>query len=242
MKTFLCQLLFASNRARVASRCAIDGVLMCGSLARGRKMPVLHAHQLKAGDKLTTASARACRCARRRQRVKLGENGSLQLRKLGPSKTLFKAALGVLEGAFRFTTDVAAKNRRRDVSPTDRRNPRHRLGANRRPSVQALPDRRRVGVAGPNEKRVRAMDHRASSTCREDLAQRRMRRGALDGGAATAGEALRTEIGRARAPRAAARKWRSEPGLSAPAERGARCCSSARRGLRRESRYLRATP
>ena len=48
--------------------------------------------------------------------VKLGENGSLRLAELQPSRELFKAALQVLEGAFRFTTDVANKARKRDVN------------------------------------------------------------------------------------------------------------------------------
>jgi hypothetical protein len=33
-----------------------------------------------------------------------------------PGRELFRAALNVLEGAFRFTTDVAAKTRKREVS------------------------------------------------------------------------------------------------------------------------------
>jgi hypothetical protein len=48
--------------------------------------------------------------------VKLGENGRLVLAELQPARELFKAALQVLEGAFRFTTDVTAKPRKRDVS------------------------------------------------------------------------------------------------------------------------------
>jgi len=51
--------------------------------------------------------------------VKLGENGSLQLAELNPTQEIFKAALGVLEGAFRFTTDIVAKNRRRDINISD---------------------------------------------------------------------------------------------------------------------------
>jgi hypothetical protein len=48
--------------------------------------------------------------------VKLGENAHLELKELEPSDSLFKAALGVLQGAFRFTTAAVAKNRRRDIS------------------------------------------------------------------------------------------------------------------------------
>jgi len=48
--------------------------------------------------------------------VKLGENAQLQIAELLPSRETFKAALGVLEGAFRFTTELVAKKRRRDIN------------------------------------------------------------------------------------------------------------------------------
>jgi len=48
--------------------------------------------------------------------VKLGENGQLRFTELSPTRELFKAALNVLEGAFRFTTELAAKNRKREVT------------------------------------------------------------------------------------------------------------------------------
>jgi hypothetical protein len=123
MKTFLCQLFFvsmvlASGLANAQSAAVIDGVQMPAWVERdGRKVPVVPGMQLKAGDKLTTgAGSRLQVRLAEGSVVKLGENGSLQLKELEPSKTLFKAALGVLEGAFRFTTDLAAKSRRRDVS------------------------------------------------------------------------------------------------------------------------------
>ena len=48
--------------------------------------------------------------------VKLGENGNLRLTEVSATHELFKGALQVLEGAFRFTTDVAAKARKREVT------------------------------------------------------------------------------------------------------------------------------
>lgn len=50
--------------------------------------------------------------------IKLGENAQLMIGNLGPSedKSVFKAALNVLQGAFRFTTNKVFKNQRRDVS------------------------------------------------------------------------------------------------------------------------------
>src|SRR5258706_207546 len=128
MKTLLCQLSFASlvlasGLANAQSAAVIEGVQMPAWVERSegagpaRKIPVLPGMQLKAGDKLTTGggSRLEVRLAEG-SIVKLGENGSLQLKELEPSKSLFRAALGVLEGAFRFTTDLAAKGRKRDVT------------------------------------------------------------------------------------------------------------------------------
>jgi cell division septation protein DedD len=123
MKTFLCQLFFASivlasGLANAQPAAVVEGVQMPAWLERdGKRFPVLPGMQLKAGDRISTgAGSRMLVKLSEGSLVRLGENGSLQLKELEPSKTLFKAALGVLEGAFRFTTDLAAKNRRRDVS------------------------------------------------------------------------------------------------------------------------------
>jgi len=100
----------------------VEGVQMPAWIERAeasgiRKIPVVPGMQLKAGDKLVTGSGSRLQVKLAEgSTVKLGENGSLQLRELEPSKSLFKAALGVLEGAFRFTTDALAKNRKREVS------------------------------------------------------------------------------------------------------------------------------
>jgi hypothetical protein len=127
MKTFLCQLFFASivfacGLANAQSAAVVEGVQMPAWVERSegggpaRKIPVLPGMQLKAGDKLVTGSGSRLQVRLSEGSVvKLGENGSLQLKELEPSKTLFRAVIGVLEGAFRFTTDLAAKNRRRDV-------------------------------------------------------------------------------------------------------------------------------
>jgi hypothetical protein len=96
----------------------VEGVQMPAWVERdGKKSPIVPGMQLRPGDKLLTgAGSRLQVKLAEGSTVKLGENGQLQLKELEPSKSLFRAALGVLEGAFRFTTDVAAKNRRRDVS------------------------------------------------------------------------------------------------------------------------------
>jgi len=127
MKTVLFNALFAlalvlPGVAVAQSAAVVEGVQMPAWVERteggaARKIPVVPGMQLKAGDKLVTgAGSRLQVKLAEGSTVKLGENGSLQLRELEPSKSLFKAALGVLEGAFRFTTDALAKNRRREVS------------------------------------------------------------------------------------------------------------------------------
>ncbi len=125
MKTLLCNLflvsmVLASGLASAQSGAVVEGVQMPAWVEReGKRIPVLPGMQLKAGDKLSTGpGSRLLVKLSEGSLVKLGENGSLHLKELEPSKSLFKAALGVLEGAFRFTTDIAVKNRRRDVNIT----------------------------------------------------------------------------------------------------------------------------
>lgn len=127
MKTVLFNALFVlalvlPGLAVAQPAAVVEGVQMPAWVERAeaagvRKIPVVPGMQLKAGDKLVTGSGSRLQVKLAEgSTVKLGENGSLQLRELEPSKSLFKAALGVLEGAFRFTTDALAKNRRREVS------------------------------------------------------------------------------------------------------------------------------
>ncbi|HXI37369.1 MAG TPA: FecR domain-containing protein [Burkholderiales bacterium] len=127
MKTVLFNALFAlalvlPGLALAQPAAVVEGVQMPAWVERAeaagvRKIPVVPGMQLKAGDKLVTGSGSRLQVKLAEgSTVKLGENGSLQLRELEPSKSLFKAALGVLEGAFRFTTDALAKNRRCEVS------------------------------------------------------------------------------------------------------------------------------
>ena len=97
----------------------VEGVQMPAWIERDGKtaVPVVPGMELKAGDRLRTgAGSRLLLKLAEGSLVKLGENGRLSLSELVPSKEIFKAALGVLEGAFRFTTDLMAKNRRRDIN------------------------------------------------------------------------------------------------------------------------------
>jgi hypothetical protein len=83
-----------------------------------RRIPLAPGMELRGGDEVKTgAGSRAYLKLAEGSLVKLGENASLRILELSPERGgLFKAALNVLEGAFRFTTDALAKERRRDVS------------------------------------------------------------------------------------------------------------------------------
>jgi cell division septation protein DedD len=102
--------------AQVAA--TVEGVQMPAWVEReGRREPLVPGMELRAGDQIV--SGEGARIAVRLAEgsiVKLGQNGQLRFTELSPARELFKAALSVLEGAFRFTTDLAQKNRRREVS------------------------------------------------------------------------------------------------------------------------------
>jgi hypothetical protein len=113
----------ASSQAGAQPAAVIEGVQMPAWIERNeggvapRRIPASPGMALKAGDTLSTGpGSRLLVKLGEGSLVKLGENGSLQLKELEPSDSLFKAALGVLEGAFRFTTAAVAKNRRRDIN------------------------------------------------------------------------------------------------------------------------------
>src|SRR6185295_520812 len=73
---------------------------------------------LRGGDEVKTgAGSRALIKLSEGSLVKLGENGSLAISDINPdSGGIFKAVLRVAEGAFRFTTGLFSKVRRREVS------------------------------------------------------------------------------------------------------------------------------
>lgn len=113
----LAALLCASSLAAAQPAAVIEGVQMPAWVDRaGHRQPVVPGMELKPGDRLSTGpGSRLMVKLSEGSLVKLGENGTLHLAELNPAKGLFKAALGVLEGAFRFTTDVVAKNRKREI-------------------------------------------------------------------------------------------------------------------------------
>ena len=119
MKTLLA-LLFAivALPALAQPAAVIDGVQMPAWRERdGSRAPLVPGMALRTGDRIITGKdARVLITLYEGSVVKLGENGRLVIAEAKPSQELFKAALQVLEGAFRFTTDIAVKARKRDVT------------------------------------------------------------------------------------------------------------------------------
>jgi hypothetical protein len=82
----------------------------------GAAVPVMPGTALQAQDRLRTGgNARVQLKLSEGSAVKLGENARFQIERVEDTG-IFRAALRVLSGAFRFTTDAALKVRPRDVS------------------------------------------------------------------------------------------------------------------------------
>ena len=118
MRLLLAAALLASLPAFAQPAAVVEGVQMPAWVERsGRTSPVAPGMALQAGDQLRTgAGSRLLVKLSEGSLVKLGENGTLRIAEMSPTQEVFRAALRVLEGAFRFTTDVAAKQRRREVN------------------------------------------------------------------------------------------------------------------------------
>lgn len=113
----------AAAQVEAAPAAVVEGVQMPAWVERAsagalRRIPLSPGMELRGGDEVKTgAGSRLYIKLAEGSLVKLGENASLRILNLAPERGgLFRAALNVLEGAFRFTTDVLAKERRRDVS------------------------------------------------------------------------------------------------------------------------------
>lgn len=120
MKALLVALLLAAFSLSAAAQSAalIEGVQMPAWRERdGARVPLVPGMELRAGDRIVTGKdSRVLLKLAEGSLVKLGENGTLRLEQVQASRELFRAALQVLEGAFRFTTDLAAKARKREVN------------------------------------------------------------------------------------------------------------------------------
>jgi hypothetical protein len=114
---FAAAALLAAAQAAAQPAAVIEGVQMPAWVERaGTRTPISPGMTLQPGDVIHTgANSRLLVRLSERSLVKLGENGQLRFTELSATREIFRAALGVLEGAFRFTTDLAAKARRRDV-------------------------------------------------------------------------------------------------------------------------------
>jgi hypothetical protein len=116
-------LAFAALEGHAAAAAVIESMQMPAWVERTvlgsvRRAPLAPGVELKSGDEVRTgAGARLYIKLAEGSIVKLGEQASLRILEIAPDRGgLFTAALNVLEGAFRFTTDVLAKPRPRDVS------------------------------------------------------------------------------------------------------------------------------
>jgi hypothetical protein len=107
-----------SIQALAQPAAVIEGVQMPAWRERdGKRTPLVPGMELRAGDRILSGKeARVVVRLSEGSMVKLGENGTLRLAQIEPSREIFRAALEVLQGAFRFTTDVASKARKREVS------------------------------------------------------------------------------------------------------------------------------
>ena len=114
----VCACLALSHAALAQVAATVEGVQMPAWIERsGVRSPLLPGMELKAGDTVITGGdSRAMIKLSEGSVVKLGANGQLRFVELSATEQIFKGVLEVLEGAFRFTTDVAGKNRRREIS------------------------------------------------------------------------------------------------------------------------------
>jgi hypothetical protein len=119
-RAFFAALLLLAAQVHAQPAAVVEGVQMPAWVERnGERIPIAPGMVLQRGDLIQTgAGSRLLVRMSERSQVKLGENGQLRFTEISTTKELFRAALGVFSGAFRFTTDIAAKNRRRDVSIT----------------------------------------------------------------------------------------------------------------------------
>ena len=120
---FAALLAGATLQAAGAPAAVVEGVQMPAwaerTVAGGiRRIPLAPGLELRGGDEVKTgAGSRVYLKLAEGSLIKLGENASLRILELAPDRGgFFRAALNVLEGAFRFTTEALARERRRDVS------------------------------------------------------------------------------------------------------------------------------
>lgn len=122
LRTGLFVLMFlAAGLVQAAPDAVVEGIQLPAWVTRdGKRQPLALGTELKSNDEVSTgASSRLLLRLGDGSAVKLGENGKLQLSDLVQKRKegFIAATLRVLEGAFRFTTEAAVKNRTtRDIT------------------------------------------------------------------------------------------------------------------------------
>jgi hypothetical protein len=114
-------LLLAADLLQAAPDAIVEGIQLPAWITRdGRRQPLAIGTELKSNDEVSTGgNSRLLLRLGDGSVVKLGENGKLQLSGLLQKRKegFIAATLKVLEGAFRFTTAAAVKNRNtRDIT------------------------------------------------------------------------------------------------------------------------------
>ena len=112
-------LLLFPAAAQAASLASVDAVQMpAWRLRDGQSVPLQPGMILQRGDQVKTgASARVYVRLAEGSTVKLGETAHLDVQSLGVEKgNLFKGALDIVAGAFRFTTSLVARAKKRDLT------------------------------------------------------------------------------------------------------------------------------
>lgn len=107
--------------ARSAPHALVEAVQMPAWVERGSaRIPLAPGMELQDRDQLRTgANSKLLLKMAEGSLVRLGENGTLKLDRMAQGKDkVFAAALNVLAGAFRFTTDALRAQRRRNIDIT----------------------------------------------------------------------------------------------------------------------------
>lgn len=111
----------AVTQARFAPHAVVEAVQMPAWVVRGSEtIPLAPGMALQDRDQLHTgANAKLLLKMAEGSLVRLGESGTLRLDQMAQGRDkVFAAALNVLQGAFRFTTDVLVAQRRRNIKIT----------------------------------------------------------------------------------------------------------------------------
>ena len=114
-------MMFGVQTVFAAPHALVEAVQMPAWVERGSEtLPLVPGMALQDRDQLRTgANSKLLLKMAEGSLVRLGENGTLKLDRMAQGRdTVFSAALNVLQGAFRFTTDALRAQRRRNINVT----------------------------------------------------------------------------------------------------------------------------